>query len=75
MRIFPLYHFVLQIVQEALDVARSGRTCIIIAHRLSTIENADIICVVQDGAIIESGSHTELLALNKAYTQLYNAQK
>ncbi|XP_055326893.1 multidrug resistance protein homolog 65-like [Sitodiplosis mosellana] len=62
-------------VQIALDSARSGRTCITIAHRLSTIQNADIICVVQSGRIVESGSHTELLALNGIYTRLYNAQK
>ena len=67
--------FVPQIVQQALDSARSGRTCIIIAHRLSTIQSADLICVVQNGTIVESGRHTELLTTNGAYTQLYNAQK
>lgn len=59
----------------ALDSARSGRTCITIAHRLSTIQNADIICVVQNGKIVEFGSHTELIELNGLYTRLYNAQK
>lgn len=46
-----------------------------IAHRLSTIQNADLICVVQNGSIIESGTHTDLLAKNGAYTKLFNAQK
>lgn len=64
-----------QVVQQALDLARTGRTCIIIAHRLSTIQNADIICVVQNGKIVESGSHTELMELDGIYTRLYNAQK
>lgn len=64
-----------KLVQQALDSARMGRTCIIIAHRLSTIQNADVICVVQNGKIIESGTHPELLALNGMYTRLYNAQK
>ncbi|XP_031626071.1 multidrug resistance protein homolog 65-like [Contarinia nasturtii] len=65
-----------QVVQQALDSAQSGRTCIIIAHRLTTIQNADLICVVQNGMIVEAGTHCELLAsLNGAYTRLYNAQK
>ncbi|XP_055307776.1 multidrug resistance protein homolog 65-like [Sitodiplosis mosellana] len=64
-----------QIVQQALDLARSGRTCIVIAHRLSTIQNADLICVVQNGTVVESGTHLELLTSNGAYTRLYNAQK
>lgn len=62
-------------VQQALDSAQSGRTCIVIAHRLTTIQNADAICVVQNGMIVEAGTHSELLSLNGAYTRLYNAQK
>ncbi|CAE6449833.1 unnamed protein product, partial [Rhizoctonia solani] len=61
-------------VQEALEQASKGRTTISIAHRLSTIQNADIIHVVEDGCIIESGSHTELLALNGRYVDLVKSQ-
>lgn len=71
----PLPYFFHQVVQQAFDSARTGRTCIIIAHRLSTIQNADMICVVQNGRIVQSGTHNELIALNGVYTQLYNAQK
>ncbi|CAE6340535.1 unnamed protein product, partial [Rhizoctonia solani] len=61
-------------VQEALEQASRGRTTISIAHRLSTIQNADIIHVVEDGSIIESGSHAELLALNGRYVDLVRSQ-
>ncbi|QRW25216.1 ABC transporter transmembrane region [Rhizoctonia solani] len=61
-------------VQEALEQASKGRTTISIAHRLSTIQNADIIHVVEDGRIIESGSHVELLALNGRYVDLVKSQ-
>lgn len=54
--------------------ARQGRTTIVIAHRLSTIQNADVINVVQEGAIVESGKHAELMALNGAYHQLVTVQ-
>ncbi|XP_031622750.1 multidrug resistance protein homolog 65-like [Contarinia nasturtii] len=64
-----------QAVQQALDSARSGRTCLVIAHRLSTIQNADAICVLRGGNIVEYGTHRELLALGGLYTRLYNAQK
>ena len=64
----------LQIVQEALDRARKGRTSIVIAHRLSTIHNADCIAVVKDGVVIEAGSHTELMEWKGAYYKLNNAQ-
>uniref|UniRef100_A0A672TGR9 Bile salt export pump n=1 Tax=Strigops habroptila TaxID=2489341 RepID=A0A672TGR9_STRHB len=57
-------------VQEALDKAREGRTCIVIAHRLSTIQNADIIAVMSQGAIIERGTHDELMAMEGAYYKL-----
>lgn len=64
-----------KIVQQALDSARSGRTCLVIAHRLSTIQNADAICVVNNGKIAEKGTHSQLLAIDGLYTKLYNAQK
>jgi ABC-type multidrug transport system fused ATPase/permease subunit len=57
-------------VQEALEQASKGRTTISIAHRLSTIQNADMIHVVEDGRIVESGSHVELLALNGRYVDV-----
>nr|XP_032831471.1 ATP-dependent translocase ABCB1-like [Petromyzon marinus] len=63
-----------KIVQQALDRAREGRTCIVIAHRLSTIQNADIIAVIQQGRVVEVGTHTELLARQGAYHALVNAQ-
>uniref|UniRef100_A0AAY5K3J9 ATP-binding cassette, sub-family B (MDR/TAP), member 11a n=1 Tax=Esox lucius TaxID=8010 RepID=A0AAY5K3J9_ESOLU len=57
-------------VQAALDEARRGRTCIVIAHRLSTIQNADIIAVMSQGAVIESGSHETLMDKRAAYYKL-----
>lgn len=62
-------------VQQALDSARSGRTCLVIAHRLSTVQNADAICVLRGGTIVEYGTHNDLLALGGIYARLYNAQK
>ncbi|XP_055625929.1 multidrug resistance protein homolog 49 [Toxorhynchites rutilus septentrionalis] len=64
-----------KIVQNALDHARKGRTCIIIAHRLTTVQNADVICVIQNGTVAESGTHDELMALNKMYAKLYSMQQ
>ncbi|HPX93744.1 MAG TPA: ABC transporter ATP-binding protein [Bacillota bacterium] len=61
-------------IQRALDQLMGGRTSIIIAHRLSTIKNADVILVMQEGNIIERGSHDELMALNGFYAGLYNSQ-
>ncbi len=61
-------------IQRALDQLMGGRTSIIIAHRLSTIKNADVILVMQEGHIIERGSHDELMALNGFYAGLYNSQ-
>uniref|UniRef100_A0A8B9KNL5 Bile salt export pump n=1 Tax=Astyanax mexicanus TaxID=7994 RepID=A0A8B9KNL5_ASTMX len=57
-------------VQEALDKAREGRTCIVIAHRLSTIQNSDIIAVMSRGYVIEKGTHDQLMALKGAYYKL-----
>ena len=58
-------------IQQAVEDIRQERTCLIIAHRLSTIENADRVIVMNDGKIVESGSHKELLELNGAYAKLY----
>ncbi len=58
-------------IQEALKELTKGRTTLVIAHRLSTIEHADRIVVLRDGAIVESGSHAELLALDGEYATLY----
>ncbi|KAM4705145.1 ATP-binding cassette sub-family B member 5-like [Rhinophrynus dorsalis] len=63
-----------KIVQQALDQARKGRTCILIAHRLSTVQNADLIVVMKNGKIIELGNHQQLLANRGAYYNLVNAQ-
>lgn len=60
-----------QHVQEALDALMQDRTSIVIAHRLSTIENADRIMVMEKGQIVETGSHHELMALDKHYAKLY----
>ncbi|MCI0141438.1 ABC transporter ATP-binding protein/permease [Arthrobacter bambusae] len=61
-------------VQAALGEALEGRTAVVIAHRLSTIRAADVILVVEDGSIIERGSHAELLAGDGRYAELYNTQ-
>ena len=50
------------------------KTCFVIAHRLSTVRNADLILVVNDGEIVEQGTHQELLSLNGFYSKIYNAQ-
>ena len=62
------------LIQEAMDKLMAGRTSFVIAHRLSTIKNADLILVMKDGDIIESGNHNELLANNGFYAELYNSQ-
>jgi ABC-type multidrug transport system fused ATPase/permease subunit len=62
------------LIQDALRKLLKGRTAVVIAHRLSTIRNADMICVVQDGQIVERGSHEELLDHGSVYTALYNRQ-
>lgn len=61
-----------RLVQEALDRLMTHRTTIVIAHRLSTIVNADMICVMKDGKIIETGTHTDLLALDGQYARLHD---
>lgn len=61
-------------VQQALQGALSGRTSLVIAHRLSTIRAADAICVVEQGRIVERGTHAELLARQGRYAQLYRTQ-
>lgn len=63
-----------RMVQTAMDQLTKGRTSFVIAHRLSTIKNADLILVMKDGDIIESGSHEELLSKKGFYAQLYNSQ-
>jgi ABC-type multidrug transport system fused ATPase/permease subunit len=62
------------LIQEALRNLLQGRTAVVIAHRLSTIRNADLICVVQDGQIVEQGKHEDLLARGGVYTTLYSRQ-
>ncbi|CAE6071266.1 unnamed protein product [Arabidopsis arenosa] len=65
-----------RVVQEALDNASVGRTTIVIAHRLSTIRNADVICVVSNGRIVESGSHDKLIEkLDGQYTSLVRIEQ
>uniref|UniRef100_A0A2K6GQZ3 P-type phospholipid transporter n=1 Tax=Propithecus coquereli TaxID=379532 RepID=A0A2K6GQZ3_PROCO len=61
-------------VQAALDKAREGRTTIVIAHRLSTVRNADVIAGVEDGVIVEQGSHGELMKKEGVYYKLVNMQ-
>ena len=61
-------------IQKAMDALMQGRTSFIIAHRLSTIRDANCILVMKDGAIIEQGSHEELMKLGKFYADLYNSQ-
>lgn len=62
------------IIQQAMDKLMVGRTSFVIAHRLSTIKNADLILVMKDGNIIESGNHDTLLAQQGFYADLYNSQ-
>jgi ATP-binding cassette subfamily B protein len=62
------------LVQQAMAALRSDRTSFVIAHRLSTIRDADLILVMEDGAIVEQGDHDELLARDGAYAALYRSQ-
>ncbi|GFR02321.1 ATP-dependent translocase ABCB1 [Trichonephila clavata] len=63
-----------KVVQDALDKARSGRTCLVIAHRLTTIQNADVIMVIHKGKVVEKGTHQELLNKKGHYYNLHNTQ-
>ncbi|XP_018319200.1 multidrug resistance protein 1 [Agrilus planipennis] len=63
-----------KIVQKALDDAREGRTCISIAHRLTTIKDADLICVINNGVVVEQGSHSQLMKMRGLYEKLYTMQ-
>ena len=62
------------LIQKAMNTLRDQRTSFVIAHRLSTIRGADVILVMEDGRIVEQGSHTDLLARRGAYFRLYNSQ-
>ena len=62
------------LLQEAIQTLLKGRTSFVIAHRLSTIRNADIILVVDDGKIIERGTHDELMEQRGHYRRLYTSQ-
>ena len=62
------------LIQRAMDELTKGRTSFVIAHRLSTIKNSDMILVMRDGDVIESGTHDELMAKGGFYAELYNSQ-
>ena len=63
-----------QLLQEAVNKLMAGRTCFIVAHRLSTIQTCDRIMFIDNGGIVESGTHEELLAKKGRYYELYTAQ-
>ena len=63
-----------EIIQSAMDRLTQGRTSFVIAHRLSTIKEADLILVMNNGNIIEQGTHSQLLATGGFYSKLYNSQ-
>jgi len=62
------------LIQKAMTRLMQGRTCFVIAHRLSTIRDADLILVMKDGQVAESGSHEQLLLKGGFYKQLYESQ-
>ncbi|MCL1932810.1 MAG: ABC transporter ATP-binding protein, partial [Candidatus Azobacteroides sp.] len=61
-------------IQQAMNLLMEGRTCFVIAHRLSTIRDADCILVMNEGNIVEQGTHQELLMKDGFYAKLYNSQ-
>jgi ATP-binding cassette subfamily B protein len=63
-----------RLIQDAIDRITKGRTSFVIAHRLSTIKNADLIIVMKEGDIIETGTHDELIIQKGFYSDLYNSQ-
>ena len=63
-----------KLVQQAIDNLMQHRTAVVVAHRLSTIKNADLICVLHEGEIVERGKHQELIALNGYYAKLHSMQ-
>uniref|UniRef100_A0A914M010 ABC-type xenobiotic transporter n=1 Tax=Meloidogyne incognita TaxID=6306 RepID=A0A914M010_MELIC len=63
-----------KVVQKALETAREGRTCLIIAHRLSTVQNSDVIAVIDEGKVVELGTHNELLSRDGIYKTLCETQ-
>ena len=63
-----------QLIQDSFEKLTSGRTSFVIAHRLSTIRNSDLILVMRDGAVVEQGTHKELLKAGGFYAELYNSQ-
>ena len=62
------------LIQEALKTLLARRTSVVIAHRLSTIRNADVILVIEDGRVVERGTHSSLLAAGGLYADLYRRQ-
>ncbi len=74
LRHYTLNFFITQVVQEALDRAQEGRTCIVIAHRLSTIQNSDVIIYIHNGRVAELGTHQELLQKKGRYYKLQMIQ-
>jgi ABC-type multidrug transport system fused ATPase/permease subunit len=64
-----------KLVQEALENLMKERTTLVVAHRLSTIRNADMICVLHEGQIVEQGTHSELYAMNGYYRKLIDMQQ
>lgn len=62
------------IVQAAMDAIRKDRTTIMVAHRLSTVRNADVICVLQDGTLVEMGTHDELMGRRGKYWEMVGMQ-